>query len=265
MAVDKLVDSAQLDTDLTSIANAIRTKGGTSATLVFPTDFVSAINAISTGGYLPSSAELVATASETINLSSDTSWDSWTPSTTNTEIKAVGTTRDACNYTISGENNCRNLSTIGIASYTTHYEYDTTPTAGYQLARVVYCIGYYTPIQVPEFSTVHYGISGVMVVPRQIYRTSSTVLTYASGTYGIGPSTATFSSSSTTSTSSRTVGFTSPAINARCHDTYFTTTAAGNIVSDDSYIQCEYRIWALPKEDNLFYRAFDLTNGIIWS
>ena len=50
MSVDKLVDSTQLDADLTSIANAIRTKGGTSAQLAFPADFISAINAISGGG-----------------------------------------------------------------------------------------------------------------------------------------------------------------------------------------------------------------------
>mgnify|MGYP006916253515 CR=1 FL=1 len=50
MAVDKLVDSTQLDADLTSVANAIRTKGGTAASLAFPSDFVSAIEAISTGG-----------------------------------------------------------------------------------------------------------------------------------------------------------------------------------------------------------------------
>lgn len=50
MAYDKLVDSAALDSSLTSIANAIRTKGGTSASLAFPADFVSAINAISGGG-----------------------------------------------------------------------------------------------------------------------------------------------------------------------------------------------------------------------
>ena len=50
MAVDKLVDSTQLDSDLTSVANAIRTKGGTSASLAFPADFVSAIAAIPTGG-----------------------------------------------------------------------------------------------------------------------------------------------------------------------------------------------------------------------
>lgn len=53
MAVDKLVDSTQLDADLTSIANAIRTKGGTSAQLAFPADFVSAINNMPApgGGY----------------------------------------------------------------------------------------------------------------------------------------------------------------------------------------------------------------------
>ena len=50
MANDKLVDSTQLDADLTSVANAIRTKGGTSADLDFPADFVSAIAAIPSGG-----------------------------------------------------------------------------------------------------------------------------------------------------------------------------------------------------------------------
>lgn len=53
MAVDKLVDSAQLDADLTSVANAIRTKGGTSAQLAFPAGFVSAVEAIPTGGGTP--------------------------------------------------------------------------------------------------------------------------------------------------------------------------------------------------------------------
>ena len=52
MALDKLVDSTQLDSDLTSVANAIRTKGGTSAALAFPAEFVSAIKAISGGGGL---------------------------------------------------------------------------------------------------------------------------------------------------------------------------------------------------------------------
>ena len=49
MALDKLVDSTQLDADLTSVANAIRTKGGTSAQLAFPAGFVSAVQAIPSG------------------------------------------------------------------------------------------------------------------------------------------------------------------------------------------------------------------------
>lgn len=50
MAIDKLVDSTQLDADLTSVANAIRSKGGTSAQLAFPAEFVQAIGDIETGG-----------------------------------------------------------------------------------------------------------------------------------------------------------------------------------------------------------------------
>ena len=38
------------DTSLASVADAIRSKGGTSDTLVFPEGFVSAISAIQTGG-----------------------------------------------------------------------------------------------------------------------------------------------------------------------------------------------------------------------
>lgn len=53
MAVDKLVDSTQLNSDLTSIANAIRTKGGISAQLAFPSGFVTAIENIETGDGQP--------------------------------------------------------------------------------------------------------------------------------------------------------------------------------------------------------------------
>lgn len=49
MADYKFVDADQLDSDLSGIANAIRKKGGTSASMSFPNGFSSAINAISTG------------------------------------------------------------------------------------------------------------------------------------------------------------------------------------------------------------------------
>ena len=45
-----MADYKVTDTELISIANAIRTKGGTQAQLEFPTGFVSAVQAIPTGG-----------------------------------------------------------------------------------------------------------------------------------------------------------------------------------------------------------------------
>ena len=50
MALDKLVDSTQLDSDLTSVANAIRAKSGGSGQLAFPAGFVSEIGNIPSGG-----------------------------------------------------------------------------------------------------------------------------------------------------------------------------------------------------------------------
>lgn len=50
MAYDKVIDSSKLDSDLTSVADAIRSKGGTSEALAFPAGFVSAIEAIEAGG-----------------------------------------------------------------------------------------------------------------------------------------------------------------------------------------------------------------------
>lgn len=50
MPIDKAVDSAVLDANLLSVANAIREKAGTSETMPFPDGFVSVIEAIASGG-----------------------------------------------------------------------------------------------------------------------------------------------------------------------------------------------------------------------
>lgn len=61
-----MADYLVTDTELTSVANAIRTKGGTSAQLTFPQGFIDAVGAIPTGaasdpplGAIRSDAELV--------------------------------------------------------------------------------------------------------------------------------------------------------------------------------------------------------------
>lgn len=58
-----MADYLVTDTELTSIADAIRTKGGTSADLSFPTGFVSAIEAIASGNAHLCSGSLTINAS----------------------------------------------------------------------------------------------------------------------------------------------------------------------------------------------------------
>lgn len=69
MAYDKVVDSAALDTQLTSIADAIRAKTGGSDSLVFPDGFLQAIAAIEAGGG-GGGAKIV---TETFTVAEDTS------------------------------------------------------------------------------------------------------------------------------------------------------------------------------------------------
>lgn len=54
-----MADYLVTDTDLTSIASAIRTKGGTSAQLTFPGGFVDAVGAIPTGGTTPTGTKQI--------------------------------------------------------------------------------------------------------------------------------------------------------------------------------------------------------------
>lgn len=55
MANYKVVDADQLDADLGTVADAIRSKGGTSEELAFPNGFVNAVQNIQTGGGLDTS------------------------------------------------------------------------------------------------------------------------------------------------------------------------------------------------------------------
>lgn len=50
MALDKVVDSAALDAGMTSVADAIRAKAGTTGPLAWPDGFAAAISGIETGG-----------------------------------------------------------------------------------------------------------------------------------------------------------------------------------------------------------------------
>lgn len=68
MAYDKVIDSELLEADLTTVADAIREKGGTSETLIFPDGFVSAVKAISGSGAI---LTVTAPSGVTVEVSKD--------------------------------------------------------------------------------------------------------------------------------------------------------------------------------------------------
>ena len=118
MAVDKLVDSTQLDADLTSVANAIRTKGGTSADLAFPSEFVTAIQNIPSGGVTP-------TGTKQISISSNGTTTEDVTNYANAEI----TVAVPNSYSVGDEGKVVSngaLVSQSSATYTTNNTYDTT-------------------------------------------------------------------------------------------------------------------------------------------
>lgn len=255
------------DSSLASVADAIRTKGGTTATLTFPGGFVSAIDAIKVGDWLPPSAELVASATDTLNLSSDTSYDSWTPTTTNTSIKSAGSARAACNYKITTDYQDTALIGLCLMNVDIAYPSGTTFAKGYELNKAVFGICHYAPIKVQDYTTTDYfgALSTSSIGLQSYYSSASAISVYHSTSYGLGWTGVTWNTSSNTSTSARTVGFTRSAIYARCHSTYFTTTAAAAVDSSNTNITFEYQIYKIDKSESPLYSAFDASSGLFFT
>lgn len=238
---------------------------------------VPAVNLPTTGGgtstfyelpslWLPPSAELVASASETINLSADTSYDSWTPTTTNTSILAAGSARAACNYKITTD--YQDTALIGFCMMRTELVYPegTTFAKGYSLTKDISAVCHYAPMKMSNYNNDYYGraITGVGY-HQSYYSSSSAISVYTGSAYSVGATTCTWSTSSATSTSARTVGFTRPIIYARCHSTYFSTTAAAAVDSANSNIYCYYRIYKIDKTESPLYAVFDENNGLFYT
>ena len=77
MATYKVVDSEQLNADMTSVADSIRTKGGTTDALAWPDGYKTAIEAIQTGGSAPSlqSKSVTYTSNGTATITPDEGYD----------------------------------------------------------------------------------------------------------------------------------------------------------------------------------------------
>lgn len=85
-----MADYLVTDTELTNVANAIRTKAGLSVTLEFPSEFVSAIANIPTGGTLQSKTVSPSTSQQTV--SPDSGYDGLSSVTVNAMPSGSATT-----------------------------------------------------------------------------------------------------------------------------------------------------------------------------
>lgn len=77
MPYDKLCDSAVLDANLATVADAIRKKGGTTGELAFPDGFVSAVKAL-TGAFTKIGEMTVTYTATSIDCKSYEGWENLT-------------------------------------------------------------------------------------------------------------------------------------------------------------------------------------------
>ena len=77
MATYKVVDAEQLNADMSSVADSIRTKGGTTDALAWPDGYKTAIDSIPSGGGAPSlqSKSVTYTANGTATITPDAGYD----------------------------------------------------------------------------------------------------------------------------------------------------------------------------------------------
>lgn len=256
---------ARLQQAKADIKTSIENKGVTVSADAKLDAYAALIDSISHGGWMPPSAELVGSNNAILNVANDTSFSSWTPSSANTVIKAAGTARAALNYQFNA-NNYNTKALIGANLYITDYVYQagTTMAKGYSLNKMIYGISLYSPMKIPLYDNADWGCAGSWIIGRSTYHTNATTKSiYNSTAYGIGPTTSTISLSSSTS-KTRTVGYTQPAIYGRCNGNYFSTAAAAAIDGANTNIYCYYRLWLIDKEESQVYRLFDATNGLLF-
>lgn len=233
------------DTELTSVANAIRTKGGTAAQLSFPTGFVSAIGNISAAQPLPfvirPDAEIIYTISADRMVRLDDGITIPAYSTSSQTVLAGTSTTIASSYfdldtydyfilircvTIPVYNTLTpSKARPAYALYCAYVEIVNTPANTYKaqngnLQDVAYASRHNTCIKT--------------VAPILVYWTSASAISVARTTsYGVVQTTGDFTLSSATAVSP-SLTFTTPNVVMRGSTTYLNSTNWGDI-SDIDY------------------------------
>lgn len=239
MNADARVDSAQLNSDLTSVANAIRTKSGGNSPLLFPAGFVSEIGQINHGAFdwMGDDVEFFNEFHRSKTLLKDTNYPSWEATKTATSIKAT-----------------TSLSTIALnlANYEYMVEWLWQVTVAYASGATrkaipikqigtMYQSVYRRPNSLAKINSDTWDCAYVTTLNSACgycfyYNTSGTSTFTASNSYGLycSNAAATVPSSATGGTVNLTPK--TPAIYARCNDTYFALDRAADIDPNNTNI-----------------------------
>ena len=235
MSLDKLVDSASLDSGLKSIANAIRARGQTLADMSFPAGFVSAVDAIPWAFQGDKCRKLATYATQT-TLLKDTSFPTWTPSGTAGTIKSASNAgtfdADMVNHEYMLHWRCR---------FDAAYNEGTTKKAQccHEMAEIWQGI-FRRPNSLDNIGDSNF--NGAVCVtlyttPLNVYYNTNGGLVYTySISYGIYPAAAAATFSSATA-DNPTVTVKRPSWSARCSNTYFATARAPELDTDKSTIK----------------------------
>ena len=255
-----------LSSELTSVADAIRSKGGTSESLAYPAGFVTAINNLPTGsGSAPmkpivmrSDAELVQTYTYDKYIHEDEGIT--IPAYTTTATVLIDYANLTPTYVVDRENYNYHI----IERMLTIPEYSITSVAKGRVEYVFAAAGY--EIVANEANTIHSLIEPTRKVTarissfissgkytRIVYYTSGTAIsTYNSDAY------ATYQTAYVPTLSNDTLTIRSPALGVRGHASYFTSTYM-NALTDIRY-QYRIEIWRAPK-DNLSFDGWTVTSN----
>ena len=235
MAIDKAVDSSVLDAGLTSVANAIRTKGGTSASLAFPTDFVSAIGAIQTPlkwGVLRPDAEVVKTFSydKWIHADEEVTIPSYT--TTDTTLKATSALSETYSTSLA------NYHYYILERFLTYPTYSLTSKAKGRFEWAMGCVAYEVVtfpastfkafLNDTAYASRSTNISAVGNPQRAAYWSGTSTVSVATASYG------TYQAATAPTISSGVITFNTPVLKIRGSTTYLTNTYF-NAIQDIRY------------------------------